>query len=286
VRASALGSLEAVAAALGPRAGDAVRIAARHVDALGDVLSPLEAERAFAVLRHWPNEDARAAALRRLSAVLRAATAKEGARDEALIAAAETDPDAALHLARARAALAGGARGPGARLTGEPAFLAASHGLDAIVAMRDGHEDEAARALGDASKIDVRPAPPPLWTAAHQALLFASATVRAEGLRLAETLLRPGTGSPPRGYLAFAGALRGARRSDLSLRALRRAHALREKDATDALVTTLTAEAWSAAERAATMRREKKPAVDVREERRRALALLREAKTIARAGAS
>jgi hypothetical protein len=284
VRASALASLEELAAALGPRSGDAVRLAAHHVDALGYALSPLEAERAATVLRHWPNEEARAAAALRLAALQKVATAKEGARDEALVAAAEADPETSEHLVRARAALAGAARGPSLPLSAQAATVlrAAALGLDAIVAMRDGHESDAARALGDASKLahELRPAPPPLWTAAHQALLFASATVRAEGVRLAEALLQTGTGAPPRGYVAFAAALRGARRADLALRALRAAYALRETNATDALVTTLTTEAWSAAERAAILRRESKPLVDVRASRHHALVLLREAKAL------
>jgi hypothetical protein len=160
---------------------------------------------------------------------------------------------------------------------------AAALGLDAVIAMRDGHDSDAARVLGEASKIavELRPAPPPLWTAAHQALLFASATVRAEGIRLAEALLATGSGAPPRGYIAFAAALRGARRPDLSLRALRAAYALREKDAADVLVTALTGEAWSAADRAAILRREHKPAAEIGASRHRALVLLREAKSLA-----
>ncbi len=284
VRASALASLEEVAASTGPRTEDAVRIAARHVDALGDGLSSLEAERAMAVLKLWPNETARAAAMSRLASVQKVATAKDGPREAALIAAAEADNETAEHLVRARAALSGAARGPSAPLAANASSMlrAAALGLDAVIAMRDGHESDTARALGDASKlaIDLRPAPPPLWTAAHQALLFASATVRAEGLRLAEALLQTGTGAPPRGYIAFAAALRGARRPDLALRALRAAYALREKDAADALVTALTTEAWAAADRAAVQRREHKPASDVRSSRHHALILLREAKSL------
>jgi hypothetical protein len=286
VRASALASLEELAATLGPRTEAAVRIAARHVDALGDALSSLEAERAAAVLRHWPNESARAAAMLRLAALQKVATATDGARDEALLAAAEADPDTAEHLVRARAALSGAARGPSVPLAtnASSALRAAALGLDAVIAMRDGHESDAARALGDASKlaIELLPAPPPLWTAAHQALLFASPTVRAEGVRLAEALLHAGAGAPPRGYIAFAAALRGARRPDLALRALRAAYALREKDATDALITALTSEAWTSADRAAVQRREHKSTADVRMSRHHALVLLREAKSLAR----
>ena len=284
VRASALASLEEVAATVGPRAEEAVRVAARHVDALGDALSSLEAERAAAVLKRWPNERARTSATSRLAALQNVATAKDGTRDEALLAAAEADPDTAEHLVRARAALSGAARGPSVPLAANASSVlrGAALGLDAVIAMRDGHESEAARALGEAAKVavDLRPAPPPLWTAAHQALLFASPTVRAEGVRVAEALLQAGTGAPPRGYIAFAAALRGARRPDLALRALRAAYALREKDATDALITALTAEAWTAAERAAVQRRERRPASDVRTSRHHALVLLREAKSL------
>ena len=251
-RAAALGVLEELGTT------GAVRLAALHADAMGDALTPLEADRTRAVLRRWPVESEREAALARLGAVERiAAAASALEREAAVTEAAQMSPDAAAHLVRARAVLSGAGGGPRSGAARGVADLA----LDALVALRAARQGEAVEALAAAGRAlreedeaapratgaAAAPLPVAAWTALDAALASESSLVVGEAATFAETILARPRAPSPRGHVGLAGALRRAGREDLCVAALRLAAAQREAGAHDALVRATSSRAWEIA---------------------------------------
>lgn len=278
-RATALGALDEIAASASSgedRAREAMRAAAEHVDAMGEALTPLEADRARVAIARWPETEARTVALARVDAIARIARAAPGERDAAIEAAASASPDDAAPLARARALLAGG--GAGRFPTAGDALTATA--LDAVAALRTDRLGDAAHALATAARA-LRDAdgdrhraasvPAPLWTALMLGAGSSSRMVRDDALALAEVLLTRARPSPPRGFVALSAVLARAGRDDLALLALRTASARSEPGVEAALVRATAARAWRVAARnEATARAE-------------AIRLLRDAKARARA---
>jgi hypothetical protein len=252
-RASALGALEELArAALArgdrPAAEGAILAAARHADATGDALTPLEADRVAAALRLWPAAGEADAALRRLRALSEIAAAAPGdARDDAIVRAAEAAPEIAADVHRARA---------------RP---------DAI---------DVARVLAAAEAHAASPSPAE-WTAVRLGLGDATLLARAAGVaRLAVAAAR---GAPPRGWLSLGRALAAAAEEETAVAALRRADAAREAGAAEALGHALLARAWRLAGRSLTVAA--RTAVGARAaERASAREALEEAKALAARG--
>jgi tetratricopeptide (TPR) repeat protein len=274
VRASGLSLLEVLSRDQTTSLGRlALRLAAEHADALGDVLTPLEADRIAATLGHVPDEKARADALARLGAAQKIAASQGEAQAEALVAASEVAPEIFPLVCRARAVLSGGGQGSYAAHPAvgegspEPSFRLASLGLDAVVALARGRGRDAAAVLHEAAEVaSASPSiPPPAWTAARAALASKDAAAREGGVRLAESLLEAAPTPPPGGYASLAGALARAGRGDLAARAARAANAAGEAGAREELGALLRDEGWRLAARG---------------ERELAIAALREAKEL------
>ncbi|HJL15386.1 MAG TPA: hypothetical protein RMH99_07020 [Sandaracinaceae bacterium LLY-WYZ-13_1] len=217
----------------------AIAAAASHAEAAARALSAIEADRIEAVLAQHPVADRRAAAIERLRALRRIASAEP----VAAAAAAHTDPSAEAFLARARAALEGNAPGP---RPDDPRRLLGWLALVAIHALDRDRVPEARRALREAtSRLRAGAAnEAPLWTAALLALPRAPGPARA----LLRALLAGHGEGPPRGFASVAAALEAARLGDDALDALRRAAGLREEGARRALAERLRHRGWRAAE--------------------------------------
>jgi len=301
-RASALSTLDDVA-----RSGDAwlaeraVLAAARHADAMGAALTPLEADRLGVVLAAWPDERERDAALLRLRAIVQAGAAGPGARDDAWIEAAEGAPETAAHARRVRAMMAGApAVSPAGSQAPRNANGDAGHSdpidiagiaLDAVAALRARDDATAVRCLEDMARLsggagrEHTPLPAPAWTAVHVGIGSSSRAARTAAITAAAALLatppsargaledgRPDVapcyvhGAPPRGFVAIAAALAAAGATDLERRALYEADARAEPGAKDALIRALVRHAWDRA---------------ANDDRAAALAALREARDLA-----
>jgi tetratricopeptide (TPR) repeat protein len=253
VRASGLSLLEELARdPLAPLAPAAIRAAAEHADAMGDALTPLEADRVAATLGHWLDEATRKRALARLEAAQKIAAARGQAQEEAILSASNAVPEIYALVCRARAVLTGGGQGTYAPhpAAGDappsPSLRLASLGLDAVVALGRGKPREVAAALRDAASY-VRPGtavPPPLWTACRMALEANEPAPREAGVLLAQVLLDTATSPPPRGYLVLSHALRRAGRGDLAVRAAQVAENQREPGAREELGAMLRDEGW------------------------------------------
>jgi len=235
----------------------AIRLAAEHADTLGDALTPLEADRVVATLRHVPDDAARESALARLAAAQGIAAQRGDAQAEAITRAGEVAPEIYALVCRARAALTGGGQGdyaphPSAAPSG-PATSSlhlASLGLSAFVALGKGRAREAAGTLSEAAELAVGGGlaiAPSVWTAARAALESTEPLVRAAAVRLCEVLLSGPSAAPPRGHTAFARALARAGRLDLAVRAAREAVTAKEPSARLLLGSVLRDQGWAQA---------------------------------------
>jgi tetratricopeptide (TPR) repeat protein len=274
VRASGLSLLEVLSRNQTTSLGRlALRLAAEHADALGDALTPLEADRIAATLGHVPDDRARADALARLSAAQKIAASSGDAQAEAIVAASEIAPEIFPLVCRARAVLSGGGQGSYAAhpAVGEgspqPSFHLAALGLEAVVALARGRGRDAAAVLHEAAKVaSASPSiPAPAWTAARAALASKDAAAREGGVLFAESLLEAAKTPPPGGFSSLAGALERSGRGDLAVRAARAAHVAGEAGAREQLGSLLRDEGWRLAAQG---------------ERERAIAVLREAKEL------
>ena len=237
-RAAALDVLENVAAGGGEAARLAIAIAARHVERTGGGISEIEADRAEAVLAHHPDPVGRPIAIERLRALSRAALDREAATG----AAALTDPDSEALLLRVRAVRDGSAPGPRPEAgRAELGWLA----LEIVHLVVDEHGGDARRLLVEATELvrTKRRVEAPLWTAA-----LASLRARLPEARgLLDALLDADGEPPPRGYLFVADTLEASGAIDESIRARRRAAALREPGARAGLAERVRQLGWEAA---------------------------------------
>ncbi|MDC3962543.1 hypothetical protein KEG38_52485 [Polyangium jinanense] len=234
----------------------AIRLAAEHADALGDALTPLEADRVAATLRHVPDDAARENALARLAAAQAIAASRGEAQAEAITRAGELAPEIFPLVCRARATLTGGGQGdygPSPSASTEPSspsLRLASLGLAAYVALGKGRPREAAEALTEATDLVTSGGvgvAPPVWTAARAALGSTEPLARAAGVRLCEVLLSGPSAAPPGGHSAFALALARAGRTDLAVRAARDAVTGKESSARALLGSILREQGWALA---------------------------------------
>ncbi|MDI1437139.1 hypothetical protein [Polyangium sorediatum] len=259
VRASGLSLLEELGRDPTTSLGrHAIRLAAEHADALGDALTPLEADRVAATLGHVPDDAARENALARLAAAQAIAASRGEAQAEAVTRAGELAPEIAGLVRRARAALTGGGQvdeAPRPSRSTEPAsplLRLASLGLSAFVALGQGRPGDAAEALDEAAELVTKGGvgvPAPVWTAARAALDSADPLARAAGVKLCEVLLQGSAAAPPGGHSAFAVALARAGRPDLAVRSARDAAAGKELSARALLGAILREQGWALAAR-------------------------------------
>ncbi|MDB4942613.1 MAG: hypothetical protein JWP97_2147 [Labilithrix sp.] len=272
VRAGAIGLLDDVVSRAAPGAltlpaREALVLAARHADDLGDELTALEADRLLALFgREAVAREAAPVrvAIAAIAALGRArATGDESEVLRSLEAAAAADPELARLHGRARDILGG---------RFEPSTTDASNAgsllLDVAGSLRDEAPARAAHALrllAEATERGER-VPPATWTLAQAALETDAAEVRPVAGRLAAALLGRATFAPPRGYLPFAQALSIAGMNELATTARRAAVTAGEPGAAEALALVLTRSAWQLHQTG---------------ERSRALAQLREARALA-----
>lgn len=237
VRAGALAILEDLAKGLDlPLAETAMLLGAAHADDYAEELTPLEVDRVTTLLRHWPIETERDAALARLTAVAKIALFPES--EEAVLEASKLGTPPAL----------------------------ASLGLDALLALRTEKSSEASAPLMKATNL-VREAPSipsPVWRSAELGLASDSVIVRDDAARLSDALLAEPRNGPPGGFILLARALAQAGFPDLALRAFRAAHAGREPGAREALAQALIARGWKLADAA----RKEEAIRDLREAKR------------------
>ncbi|MRG96611.1 hypothetical protein [Polyangium spumosum] len=235
----------------------AIGHAAEHADALGDALTPLEADRIGAALRHVPDDAARESALARLAAAQVIAASRGEAQADAIQRAAEVAPEIAPLVRRARALLAGGREEAPRRLIlsdlpSSPPLRLVSFGLAALEALGDGRARDAAEALSAARVflggiVDRVLLPSPLWTAARVALESAEPSAQKAGAELCGLLLSAPSAAPPRGFSGFAAALARAGRADLAAGAARKAAARKEPGARELLGSILREQGWARA---------------------------------------
>lgn len=258
-RASGLSLLEELARDPSTSIGrHAIRAAVEHADALGDALTAVEADRIGASIRHVPDEPARNAALARLVALVKIATAKGDTRPDAIMAAGDAAPEIVPLLRRVRAFLTGGEQGaqtshaasaPDVATT--PALRVVSLGLDAVAALKANRVQQAADTLQEVIKMfqagSVAVVPNSLWIAARIALDASHPTVRDAGVLLAETLLSVSIVAPPMGYSGLAKGLDHAGRRELALRACNAAIAAREDGAQELHAGMLRVQGWALA---------------------------------------
>jgi hypothetical protein len=263
VRASGLALLDELVTR-DTRADEALRMAARHADDLGEGITPMEVDRLLALFSREPVA-VRAAhardAVRALDRIARARTADDAAFDVALGESANDLPELARLHQRARDILAGRFEPHAAH--GETRGMWEAM-LDAVVALRDGAFPRAAlslRRIADAPRIF-----PQAWTVVQLALATEDAEVRAAAGALANVMLLRAFGQPPRGWLAVTQALAGAGLVELADVARRNAAVAKEPGATAALALTLTRAGWQLAGQGG--------------QRAQALAKLREAKAL------
>jgi hypothetical protein len=256
-RASALSLLEELGRPRADRsppldeiARAAILVAARHADLRGDTIAPVEQDRIVAALRHWPDSEAREAAIARVKALGGIARASGSARDDAAAKAAVLDAALVPLLASAHAVLAGAPAGHGSVPAAAPTGVRlGASALDAVAALLRGHDDDASAALRRAASLvpNAGAVPPALAVAIDHGLARERTSV--EAAELVETLLDARLGFPVRGHARLAAALRGARRDDLAVRVLRAGAAARDLDAIDDLSTDRVREAHRAVAR-------------------------------------
>lgn len=250
VRAGALSVLAELVAQGRPQLAPVAAAAiARHLDAMGVRLTPLESERALAGLRALPEGPARDHAVTRAEAVRALAASGDGAAREATArSAADADPATRELAARTRAQ----GDGPVSVRLGRDRFTdpftrLAALGVEAMAAMAVRRDDAAASALLEAWR-GIGPGeavPAPLWTATSTALA-ARAEVRAAGARLGAALVVRAGGEPPGGFHRFGEALALAGADDAALEATRLAARGREPGAVQSLARTAASVAWKA----------------------------------------
>ena len=260
-RASGLSLLEEISRDPTTSLGrQAIRLAAEHADAMGDDLTAIEADRIGTMLRRVPDEAVRNAALARLVALVKIATAKGEARMEAIAAAGDVAPEIVPLLRRVRAFLAGGDQGaqpshaasaPDVATT--PSLRVASLGLDAVAALRANRVQQATDTLVELAKLfhaaSVTAVPNSLWIAARLALDTSHPSIHDAGVLLAEALLAVTILPPPLGFSALAKGLDHAGRRDLAMRACSAAIAAREEGAHELHAGMLRVEGWALAKR-------------------------------------
>jgi hypothetical protein len=266
-RASALSTLEELSrSGSRPIADRAVRLAAEHADAMGEALTPVEAERLAAVLKQIRAPEEREAVTARFAALRRILTSPAEGREAALVAAAGHAPEIERPLLRARALLAGVREGTDLRFArDEDDASPGSLGLDAVAALRRG-EPLAAESRLTRLADRVRPgaaAPAAVWTAARLGLGSPRRGVIAAAARLAAALLGAARGAPPRGFLALGLALRRRGHGAAAALAFQAALAAKEPAAARELGRERLLEGWARAQKG---------------EREAAAAALREAK--------
>lgn len=264
-RAGAIATLDGlVASGDVPIAKRALAVAAAHVDDAGASLTSLELDRLLALF----GRDVavalapRARDLARAAAVIAQATT-DPELDAALVDAARVEPSLGEIHARARALVGGRKEREDAPPARDPNGLV----LDAYAALRDGHTTRAATALTSLAEAEERGVrvPAEAWNVARLGLEQQHLAVSAAAARLVSARMRPGRGGPPRGWLEIANVLSSRDLHELADHARRAAVAAKEPGADDALVLALTRSGWEHARRG---------------ERERALARLREARSL------
>lgn len=229
---------------------------ARHAEAMGDALTPLEADRVLAALKPLPEVREAVRALDRI--------AREPDLDAALRAAAEVQPELAPLHVRARDVLAGRFE-PRRETPDDPWSLL----LEAAVGLRDadhGRAIDALHALGEREKKG-RWSPPQVWTIAEAALDSSSTDVREAAARLVSARMDRGISvPPPRGWLGLAERLAASGFEKPAELARRAAYASKEPRAAAELALSLTRSGWALARSG---------------ERSSAVACLREARAVA-----
>lgn len=258
VRATGLGHLERLASgAERELRARAAAIGLEHAERSGPNLTPLEADRVAALLKHAGDAPEQRA---RLSA---------GERGEAhdLEAAVGKTAEGRALLQRAGAVLKGAGRNMSPPAGASPGLAASWLALDVCAAIADQNRPAAARALLELARLPLAGArtPRPVWTAIALAL-GVPGMVQKDALALAERLL-PLTAEPPaRGWAPLGAALARAGRSDLAEIALQHGVRAREQAAETILFEIVRHRAWQAFRRG---------------ERDAALAALREARRLA-----
>lgn len=270
VRARAIGLLDPIASAGGARSRRALAILAAHVDHFGDHLSSLELERARAVLAREGLASFGAARTILAPGNRFTDAGDDGAMRSVLRAAAEQEPELRPLHARAEDLVSG-------RFEAHRAAASAAledRVLDAAFALRDeawplavARLEQLCGAVARASFVGAG-----AWAVADHALAVSSAEVREVGASLVFALLERGdaVALPARGWLPLSRRLLEGGREELGLQLLRRAHALREPGAADALGDALRRSAYRHADA-------KRPA-----DRLKALERLREARALLR----
>lgn len=258
VRATGLGHLERLAAQ-GDREerARAAAIGLEHAERAGANLSPLEADRVTALLKHAGDAPERRARL------------PSGERGEArdLEAAVGQTAEGRALLQRAGAILKGAGRNmrpPAAA----PGLVASWLAQDACAAIADQDRPAAARALLELGRLLPAPGartPRPVWTAITLALAVPG-MVQKDALVLGERLLHLPAEPPARGWASLGAALARAGRGDLAEIALQHGVRAREPAAETILFEIVRHRAWQAFRRG---------------ERDAALAALREARRLA-----
>lgn len=237
-----------------------IRMAAAHADRFAESLSAVEADRIAAALKHWPDDAQREAAMARLTQIVRIVAARGDDREQRLASAAEAAPETFPLFCQARAVLSGGGVGaypsrpePGGPAARSLALSLASHGLNAVVALRRDKPLDAAASLRAAQAALAEAggeAPPPLWTGVRMALASRDEAARSAAVALAERMIFPATGAPPPAVARmgrFAALLGQAGQGELAVRALRWAAASRDASASEDLGAELARHGWSAA---------------------------------------
>ncbi len=260
-RASGLSLLEELARDPHTSVGrHAIRMAVEHADVLGDALTAIEADRIGAAIRHVPDEAARNAALARLLALVKIATAKGDARGDAITAAGDAAPEIVPLIRRVRAFLSGtdqsvqashAASAPDAAAT--PSLRVVSLGLDAVAALKANRVQQATDILNEVAKLfhsgTVTSVPNSMWIAARMALDTTHPSLRDAGVLLAEALTAVTIVAPASGFSGLAKGLEHAGRRDLALRACNAAITAREDGANELLAGMLRTEGWGLAGR-------------------------------------
>lgn len=279
-RASALGLLDELVTAAGAGASadakaralarTAMSLAARHADDMNDELTPLEVDRLVALFSREPFVKQTARVRETIRVIDRLARAKEKKDDRAFEAAldeaARLDPGLAELHRRAREILHGRFEAWTAPRPGvDPEWSAV---LDAVVAMRDAAWPRVAQSLRRLAESCERGTrlPPHVWTLSVAALGSEDAEVRGVAGRLVAAMMKTTTAVPPRGWLGLAHALAAAGMEELATTARRSAALAKESGAAEALGLSLRRSGWQLAAAG---------------ERSRAIAQLREARSLA-----
>lgn len=270
VRAGALTLLDDIVLRDGLLTDEALGVAARHADDLGEAITPLEVDRLLALFGREPVARKAARAREAVRALDRLSRAQDDAAfDEALLAASSALPELEPLHRRARSILAGRFE-PHDAHADETARSGARRAwsllLDIVALLRDGESARAARALRMLAEADIDRVPRQAWTVAQSALATQDADVQdAAAAALVRAMLARGAAAPPRGWLAVTQALTVAGKDDLASHTRRNAVLAKEPGAEAALAVSLTRAGWQLARAG---------------DRARALAALREAKAL------